>query len=57
MLPNFTRAASVLTLSLAAAIPAAYAQSEEVVHFFNWSDYIAEDTVARFTKEFLKCLW
>ena len=51
MLPNFTKAASVLTLSLAAAIPAAHAQSEDVVHFFNWSDYIAEDTVERFTKE------
>ena len=50
-LPRFTKAASVLALSLAAVMPAAHAQSQDVVHFYNWADYIAEDTVSRFTKE------
>ncbi len=50
-LPRFTKTASVLALSLAAVMPAAHAQSQDVVHFYNWADYIAEDTVSRFTKE------
>jgi len=33
----------------AAATPAA--AEEKVVNVYNWSDYIAEDTLANFTKE------
>ncbi len=50
-LPRFTKTASVLALSLAAVMPAAHAKSQEVVHFYNWADYIAGDTVSRFEKE------
>jgi spermidine/putrescine-binding protein len=32
--------------------PGAAAQEEKVLHVFNWSDYIAEDTVPNFEKEF-----
>ena len=31
--------------------PGAAAQEEKILHVFNWSDYIAEDTLANFTKE------
>jgi len=48
---NFKKSAAVLALTLTAAIPAAQAQSQEVLKFFNWSDYIAENTVANFEKE------
>ena len=43
----------IVTLSLMAALAAgsAVAQEEKVLHVYNWSDYIAEDTVASFEKE------
>jgi len=41
-----------LTLSaLALAFTATTVQAEEVLNFYNWSDYIAEDTIAKFEKE------
>ena len=41
-----------LCLALALMIPAAAAGAEEpVLHIYNWSDYIAPDTIANFTKE------
>jgi len=41
------------TVSLVAAmsIGSAVAQEEKVLHVYNWSDYIAEDTIANFEKE------
>ena len=43
----------IVTLSLVTALMAggAVAQEEKVLHVYNWSDYIAEDTVASFEKE------
>lgn len=42
-------ALSLGTLGLGAIVPQALAQEE--LKFYNWSDYIAEDTIARFEKE------
>ena len=42
--------AGFLALVLAVLMPAARAE-EPVLHIYNWSDYIASDTVANFTKE------
>ncbi len=44
-----TKVTSVALLGGLAA--AATAQAEEVVRVYNWSDYIAEDTLANFQKE------
>ncbi len=42
----------VLALSLALAAPLSLAQEEEkVLNVYNWSDYIAEDTIRNFEKE------
>ena len=42
----------VLALGLALAATAALAQEEEkVLNIYNWSDYIAEDTIRNFEKE------
>ena len=43
----------IVTLSLVTALMAggAAAQEEKVLHVYNWSDYIAEDTIANFEKE------
>ncbi|UTW04387.1 polyamine ABC transporter substrate-binding protein [Amphritea atlantica] len=43
------KALQISTLSLAASVP--FAQAEEVLNFYNWSDYIAEDTIAKFEAE------
>lgn len=43
----FTAAA----LSAAAILPAAAQQEEKVLNIYNWSDYIAEDTIKNFEKE------
>ncbi len=43
-------AAALVGFGMAAAQTAAAAE-EKVLNVFNWSDYIAEDTLARFTKE------
>lgn len=45
---RLTLAASTLALSIAAAMPA---QAQEQLKFYNWSDYIAEDTIENFEKE------
>jgi putrescine transport system substrate-binding protein len=43
---------SLLMAALAGlvAVPA-YAQEDKTVHIYNWSDYIAEDTIAKFENE------
>ena len=43
----------LVAASLAATVTmsSAVAQEEKVLHVYNWSDYIAEDTVANFEKE------
>jgi putrescine transport system substrate-binding protein len=43
---------SLLIAALAglSAVPA-YAQEDKTVHIYNWSDYIAEDTIAKFENE------
>lgn len=43
------KALQLSTLGLAASVP--LAQAEEVLNFYNWSDYIAEDTLAKFEAE------
>jgi putrescine transport system substrate-binding protein len=45
---------TVLALGLAALAPLALAQKAEpkVLNIYNWSDYIAEDTIKNFEKEF-----
>ncbi len=40
-----------LTLLAAMSVGSTVAQEEKVLHVYNWSDYIAEDTVASFEKE------
>jgi putrescine transport system substrate-binding protein len=52
MMPSsFTRRLSLAAL-LALALPLAAAGAEEpVLHVYNWSDYIAPDTIANFEKE------
>ena len=40
-----------LTLLAAMSVGSAVAQEEKVLRVYNWSDYIAEDTVASFEKE------
>src|ERR1700752_3651839 len=44
---------AILRLSLFALLlwPFAAAAEEPVLHVYNWSDYIAPDTIANFTKE------
>ena len=51
IIPHAKKAAAVLALSLSAVVPGAHAQSQEVLNFYNWADYIAEDTIAKFEKE------
>ena len=41
---------TALALSVAAALVGAVQAEDKVVHVYNWSDYIAEDTVANFEK-------
>lgn len=41
----------LLAAALAYAAPAAAQQEEKVLNVYNWSDYIAEDTVKNFEKE------
>lgn len=42
---------SLLALSLTAAVVTAAQAENKVLHVYNWSDYIAEDTLANFEKE------
>ena len=41
---------TALALSVAAALVGAAQAEDKVVHVYNWSDYIAEDTVTNFEK-------
>ncbi|EIJ41006.1 spermidine/putrescine-binding periplasmic protein [Beggiatoa alba B18LD] len=50
MLKQFQQ--SLLGIAVACTLSsAAYAAEDKVLHIYNWSDYIAEDTVANFEKE------
>ncbi|MEJ6007712.1 polyamine ABC transporter substrate-binding protein [Paucibacter sp. AS339] len=49
-IPSMLRRAALLSLSLAALSLGAQAQ-EKVLNFYNWSSYIADDTIANFEKE------
>ena len=42
---------TLLALSLTAAVAGAAQADDKVLHVYNWSDYIAEDTIANFEKE------
>jgi putrescine transport system substrate-binding protein len=42
---------SLSTLALATSLMSGSVQAEEVLHIYNWSDYIAEDTIANFEAE------
>jgi putrescine transport system substrate-binding protein len=42
---------TLLALSLTAAVAGAAQADDKVLHVYNWSDYIAEDTLANFEKE------
>jgi len=42
---------TLLALSLAGAVAGAAQAQEKVLHVYNWSDYIAADTVEKFSKE------
>ncbi|OEC33702.1 putrescine transport system substrate-binding protein [Pseudomonas cuatrocienegasensis] len=42
---------TLLALSLAGALTGVVQADEKVLHVYNWSDYIAEDTLANFEKE------
>jgi putrescine transport system substrate-binding protein len=44
-------AKSVLAMSLLGLFAGAVQAEEKVLHVYNWSDYIAKDTVAKFEKE------
>ncbi|SEL81178.1 putrescine transport system substrate-binding protein [Atopomonas hussainii] len=44
-------AKTLMALSLTAAAATAAQAEEKVLHVYNWSDYIAEDTLANFEKE------
>src|ERR1700694_539151 len=51
MLLSPTRRLSLAALLVAALPLAAVAAEEPVLHVYNWSDYIAPDTIANFQKE------
>ncbi|MCP4788873.1 MAG: polyamine ABC transporter substrate-binding protein [Gammaproteobacteria bacterium] len=42
---------TLATLACATGLMAGSVQAEEVLHIYNWSDYIAEDTIANFEAE------
>jgi len=48
LLGHIKKSAAVVAFGLTAALPT---QAQETVNFYNWSDYIAEDTIAKFEKE------
>ena len=48
ILPSFKKTAAVLALGLASSLSA---HAEQTLNFYNWSDYIAEDTIANFEKK------
>ena len=51
MPPFFARRLSLAALLIAALSLGAAAAEEPVLHVYNWSDYIAPDTIANFEKE------
>jgi putrescine transport system substrate-binding protein len=48
LLNQIKMSAAVVAFGLTAALPT---QAQETLNFYNWSDYIAEDTLAKFEKE------
>ena len=44
-------AKTLLAMTLAGAVAGAAQAQEKVLHVFNWSDYIAEDTLSNFTQD------
>jgi putrescine transport system substrate-binding protein len=48
---SITRAAGVIVFSLLVAAVAAQASTDNTVNVYNWSNYIAPDVIAKFTKE------
>jgi len=46
-----TLTTSLTSLALATGLMAGSAHADEVLHIYNWSDYIAEDTIANFEAE------
>lgn len=48
LLGHIKKSAAVMALGLTVALPT---QAQETINFYNWSDYIAEDTLAKFEKE------
>jgi putrescine transport system substrate-binding protein len=50
LLPSLTRLATGTALAVLAAMPA-QAEEEKVLNVYNWSNYIAPDTIAGFEKE------
>ena len=52
---RFARSVSLLCAATAVSLVAlspALAQEEKVLNIYNWSDYIAEDTIKNFEKDF-----
>ncbi len=48
---SYTKKIAAIFALSSCAISPALAQSQEVLNFYNWSDYIAEDTIEKFEKE------
>ena len=44
-------AKTLLAMTLAGTVAGAAQAEDKVLHVYNWSDYIAEDTLENFTKE------
>ena len=44
-------AKTLLAMTLAGTVAGAAQAQERCLHVYNWSDYIAEDTLENFTKE------
>jgi len=43
--------AAALSVTVALPVTSAAAEEEKVLNVFNWSDYVAPDTIENFTKE------
>ena len=48
---KFHGSLAVLAFSIAAFVAPVQAAEEKVLNIYNWSDYIAEDTVPTFSKD------
>ncbi len=51
MTRTFGALASLVAATLAMALPAGAQEEEKLLNVYNWSDYIAEDTIRNFEKE------